>query len=249
MRRFSAKEQLRYASRFREVVQRGWLDFMQLFYPRLCIGCGESLNREEKDLCLTCMMELPLLPDQQMKGGGFMEERFHGRIELEGVTALLQYEKESVAQRILHDLKYHGNREIGRRLGGMLGAKLKQTSFATVDAVLPVPLHPNRLKSRGYNQSEWIAKGIAESLQKEVWTDVLRREVENVSQTKKDSFQRWKNVEGIFSLSDVRSLDGLHLLVVDDVLTTGATLEASILPLKSGKNVRVSVAVLAVVGL
>jgi predicted amidophosphoribosyltransferase len=105
------------------------------------------------------------------------------------------------------------------------------------------------LKSRGYNQSEWIAKGIAESLQKEVWTDVLRREVENVSQTKKDSFQRWKNVEGIFSLSDVRSLDGLHLLVVDDVLTTGATLEASILPLKSEKNVRVSVAVLAVVGL
>jgi predicted amidophosphoribosyltransferase len=131
----------------------------------------------------------------------------------------------------------------------MLGAKLKQTRFATVDAVLPVPLHPNRLKSRGYNQSEWIAKGIAESLQKEVWTDVLRREVENVSQTKKDSFQRWKNVEGIFSLSDVRSLDGLHLLVVDDVLTTGATLEASILPLKSEKNVRVSVAVLAVVGL
>lgn len=246
MKRFSAKSLWK---RLSNVVSAGWTDFVQLFYPRLCVGCGDSLNREEQDLCLSCMMELPFLPLQEMLGGGFLEERFHGRVELEGVTALLLYEKESVTQRILHSLKYHGNKEIGLRLGKMLGAKLKGSKYDWVDVVVPVPLHKNRTRSRGYNQSEWIAKGIAETLQKEVWTDVLWRVVENSTQTKKNSFERWENVKGIFQVCEGRDLKGLHILIVDDVLTTGATVEACALPLKTIEGVRLSVAALAAVGL
>lgn len=246
MKKFSLKNMTLQNRAWRNMASEGFRSLLDLFYPRLCIGCGDALFRNEKDLCLACLLELPLMRDND-KFDNFIEERFYGRLTIEHATSFLYYEKETVAQEILHEIKYHGNKELGRRLGAMLGAKMVRERFPQVDALVPVPLHPNKQKSRGYNQSEWIAKGLSEVLKVPVWTDVLERVVENTTQTKKDASQRWENVKGIFRLVNRRSVDGKHLLLVDDVLTTGATIEACAMPLLDVPNVRMSIASLAAV--
>ncbi len=223
-------------------------DFLSMFYPRTCICCGKALSRNETDLCMACEMELPFVPETIMTSGRAIAERFDGRVEVEGATALLRYEKETVSQHILHHIKYKGGKALGYRMGRMLGARLRGTRFQKMDALIPVPLHPNKFKLRGYNQSEWIAKGIGEALGIPVWTDVLVRTVENSTQTRKGAYERWENVKGIFQLVDESKIRGKQLLVIDDVMTTGSTVEACILPIEKVEGVKVSVATLAVVG-
>ncbi|MBO4531165.1 MAG: ComF family protein [Paludibacteraceae bacterium] len=221
-------------------------DLLDLFYPRFCIGCGATLIRDESDLCLSCLVGLPMITESY-RPENFIETRFYGRAKIESAASFLYYEKETMSQKILHEIKYHGNKELGRRLGRMFGSRLKGVMFKDVDALIPVPLHANKLKTRGYNQSEWIAKGMADSLERPVWTDVIERVVENSTQTKKSAYERWENVKGIFQLTHQREVEGTHLLIVDDVLTTGSTLEACVLPFKELKNIRISVATLAAV--
>ena len=224
----------------------GWHDLLDLFYPRTCVGCGRVLIRTETDLCMSCLLQLPIISNTN-KERNLMEERFYGRFDVEDAASFLYYEKETVAQSLLHEIKYRGNKELGKRLGRMFGARIKNRFFADVDGIIPVPLHANKMKSRGYNQSEWIAKGIAEAIEKPVWTDVLVRIVENATQTRKNAYERWENVKGIFRLLDKRDVEGKHLLIVDDVMTTGATMEACIAPFRDMKNVKISVATLAIV--
>lgn len=223
-------------------------DFLSMFYPRTCICCGRALKRNEKDLCMICEVELPFVPASVMTSGQPIAERFYGRVEVEGATALFRYEKETVSQHVLHHIKYKGGRSLGYRMGRMLGGRLCGTQFQEVDALIPVPLHPNKLKLRGYNQSEWIAKGIGDALNIPVWTDVLERMVENPTQTHKSAYERWENVKDIFRLTDESKIIGKRLLVVDDVMTTGSTVEACVLPIEKVDGVKVSVATLAVVG-
>ena len=226
---------------------RGWIyDFLNLLYPRVCIGCGEALFKNEEDLCLSCLLQLPLMRDNA-QFDNFIEERFYGRLKVEHATSFLYYEKETVAQKILHEIKYHGNKELGRRLGAMFGAKMLREQFPLPEALVPVPLHPNKLRLRGYNQSEWIAKGISETTGLPVWTNVLERIVENSTQTKKGVVERWENVKDIFQLTHQRAVDGCHLMIVDDVLTTGATIEACARPFSECEKVRISIAALAAV--
>lgn len=227
-------------------LQEKLADFIGLFYPCFCVGCGTPLRRGETDLCLTCLMNLPAIPTETMRTGA-LKEHVRGLVEIESATSFLAYGKEGIVQHILQEIKYKGNKELGRRLGRMFGAKLQGACLDGVDALLPVPLHPNKQKLRGYNQSEWIAKGMSEALGIPVWTDVLERKVENTTQTKKGAFERWENVKGIFGVTDATRLNGKHVVVVDDVLTTGATIEACILPMAEAENVKVSIATLAVV--
>ncbi len=224
-------------------------DFLELFYPRLCVGCGKKLYRDERFVCLECLSSLPLTQDHE-SADNFVEQHLYGRPFIESATALMLYEKESVPQKLLHEIKYHGAKELARSLGRMLGRDLRGGRFASVDMIVPVPLHPNRLKWRGYNQSEWFAMGLSEELGLPVRTDLVERVTETSTQTKKNAEERWENVQGIFSLkkdAPLQDIKGKHVLVVDDVITTGATLMACAAAIATIGDVRISAASLAAV--
>ena len=196
--------------------------FVELFYPRLCVGCGRKLFHDERFLCVECLSSLPLM----------------------------MYEKESAPQKMIHEIKDHGAKELAKSMGSMLGRELRNGRFASVDMIVPVPLHPKRLKWRGYNQSEWIAMGLSRELGVPVRTDLVERVVETSTQTTKNAEERWSNVKGIFSLKQTvqpRDLEGRHLLIVDDVITTGSTLMACAAAFSHVDNVKISAASLAAV--
>ena len=222
------------------------LDFFNLMYPDLCLVCGENLLKSEQCLCLTCLHEIPktnfhLLSDNPI------EKRFWGKTSIHRCTAFFFFQKGSPFQKLLHALKYKNIKEVGEILGKYAASDLLDSDdFATVDVIIPVPLHPNKYKLRGYNQSEWIGKGLSAILEKPQDITTLIRMKENTTQTKKSVFERYENTEGIFELKDKTSLVGKHILLVDDVLTTGSTLEACIKVLLEIKDIKISVFTLAV---
>jgi ComF family protein len=221
-------------------------DFINLLFPDLCIVCNENLQKNKQHICVNCLYGIPktnfhLLIDNPI------EKRFWGKVPVFRGTAFFYFQKGSPFQKLLHTLKYKGNKEIGEVLGKYAAADLLDSpDFRNVDVIIPVPLHPKRYKKRGYNQSEWIAKGLSEVLNIPQDTITLRRVRENTTQTKKSVFERYENTEGIFGLLDKNTLSGKHVLLVDDVLTTGSTLEACVNELLKSNNVKVSIFTLAV---
>lgn len=223
--------------------------FVEFFYPRLCVGCGRKLFQDEHFLCVECLSSLPLAQVHESEDN-FVEQHLYGRPYIESATTLMVYGKETVPQKIIHEIKYHGAKELAQSMGRMLGRQMKGGRFSSVDMIVPVPLHPKRLKWRGYNQSEWIAKGLSEELGVPVRTDLVERVVETSTQTNKNAEERWSNVKGIFALRQEVSTEGLkdhHLLIVDDVITTGSTLMACAAAFSHVDNVKISAASLAAV--
>lgn len=220
-------------------------DFISLFFPRLCAGCGEPLVHGEEEICIRCLADLPRTGFARFADNK-VAQVFWGRIPLEHAVSLCYFEKGSRLQKMFHRMKYRREPEVGRVLGRELGIELFSSSmFETLDAVIPVPLHPKKQKKRGYNQSEYIANGISEVMNIPVITDALIRNVHTSSQTRKSRYNRWENVKDIFNVTKKEKLRNLHLLVVDDVVTTGATLEACCAPLLKIPGVKVSIATLA----
>lgn len=220
-------------------------DFFSLFYPPYCYVCGKILVKNEKMVCSFCSTHLPYT-DFHTYTPNPMEKMFWGRVEVEAATALFFFRKGGAVQELVHQLKYKGRREIGFILGKQLGSVLLENNLlSTVDVIVPVPLHPKRKRKRGYNQSEMIAEGIASVMNRPVCTTALSRTVHNPSQTRRGVIERWDNVCRIFSLSDASAISDKHLLLVDDVVTTGATLEAAAHVLKTIPGVRISIAALA----
>lgn len=218
---------------------------LSIFYPNLCVGCGQILQENEAHLCLDCLLHLPETQSHVVDDNP-MEIIFRGRVHVENVYAFLQYRKGNLVQNILHQLKYKGNKEIGAYLGEMFGEKLHRAGkLADVDLILPIPLHPKKMKIRGYNQSEWIAKGLASATGIPYRTDILVRNTFTETQTKKSRFNRWQNVKDVFAIADVESLKNKHVIVCDDVLTTGATTEAAIQKILAVSGARVTVLTLA----
>jgi len=223
-----------------------FVDFIDLIFPDLCVVCGNNLQRNEHQLCLSCLVDIPRTNYHLIEGNP-VEKRFWGKVPVCRATSYFFFQKGSSFQKLLHILKYNGNKEIGVIMGKYAALDLLETpDFATVDLIIPVPLHPKKFKSRGYNQSEWIGKGIAMILNIPQDTSTLVRVKENPSQTKKSVYERFENTEGIFKLSDSTILAGKHVLLVDDVLTTGSTLEACILALLETEGIKISVFTLAV---
>ena len=218
---------------------------LSIFYPNLCVGCGQILQENEVHLCLDCLLHLP---ETQYHAGkdNPLETVFRGRARVENVYAFLQYRKGNHVQNILHQLKYKGNKEIGAYLGEMYGRKLCQSGkLKDVDLILPIPLHPKKMKIRGYNQSEWIAKGLTVATGIPYCTDILVRNTFTETQTKKSRFNRWQNVKDVFEIANFERIKGKHVIVCDDVLTTGATTEAAIQKILAVPGTRVTVVTLA----
>lgn len=217
----------------------------ELLFPRLCVVCGDKLIEQEQWICLHCLHHIPRTNYHQNPDNP-VSRLFYGRVQIEFATSFFYFSKGSNYQTLLHNLKYKGMKELGEEVGKQFGIDLLQSpEFSSVDVICPVPLHPQKEKKRGYNQSWWIASGIAGQMQKELSDNNLKRVTATETQTRKNRFERWLNVEGIFELSDPEAFSGKHILLIDDVVTTGSTLEACASSIISKTNARVSIATLA----
>lgn len=217
----------------------------ELFFPGLCVTCGRKLFAGEQHMCLFCMQDLPRT-NYHLETENRVAQLFWGRVDVEYATAWLYFRKGSRYRKLIHYLKYKGLKEIGESMGLLFGNDIKDSVFGQVDVLIPVPLHEKKLKARGYNQSEWIARGLSEALQKPMAADNLMRGKFTSTQTQKTRFERWQNVEGIFEASRPAEIAGKHVLLIDDVVTTGATLEAAISALLDAGAAKVSIAAVAV---
>lgn len=217
----------------------------ELLFPRLCVVCGDKLIEQEQWICLHCLHHIPRT-NFHLEPENRVAQLFYGRVKLEQATSFFYFSKGSPYQALLHNLKYKGMKELGQEIGKQFAIDLLQSpAFSSVDVICPVPLHPLKEKKRGYNQSWWIASGIAAQMQKELSSENLKRVTATETQTRKNRFERWQNVEGIFELTRPEEFSGKHILLVDDVVTTGSTLEACAHAILSKTNARVSIATLA----
>lgn len=232
---------------------RGWKELADMVWPRKCGVCGGYLGTDERFVCQECLKDMPLTYFWSWRGNP-AEQILWARTYFEGVVSLFYYSKDNDYRRLLHMLKYKGNIALGKWLGRMLGERMRSAEYPRPDVIIPVPLHWRRKWKRGYNQAEAIARGIAEGLGEEkvpVQTGVMRRIRYSTSQTHISVGSKWENVSGAFVLADKKKaaemLSGRHILIVDDVLTTGATAEACWDVLRTVPGVRISYASVAFV--
>jgi len=218
---------------------------VDLFYPRLCQACGRMLMTHEWVICNYCNVQLPIMNFENKKNNR-IEELFWGRVDIEAATAYYKYTKEGKVQHLIHQFKYKGFREVGLYVGKALGKQLQMSKrFNDIDIIVPVPLHISKLKKRGFNQSERFARGLAISMKAVVIDDNLYRKHASSTQTRKSRWERYKNVNDIFGIRNVSLFENNKLLLVDDVITTGSTIEGCARILNEIEGVKVSVAAMA----
>jgi len=222
-----------------------WDDFISLLFPRLCYACGNHLLRNESLICTECYVIIPRT-NYHLQDDNPVARLFWGRCRIEKAAAFSYYNKGSRIRKLIHNLKYNGIKEVGFELGRIYGASLKNSEFiAGIDLIIPVPLHPAKERARGFNQSELISRGLADAVMCPVDNISLRRITVSATQTKRSRYERWTNVEGIFGVSDATAIKGKHILLVDDVITTGSTIESCAAELLKIEGVRVSVVAMA----
>ena len=221
-------------------------DLINLLYPAPCLACGKVLHQNESLICLDCLFHLPRTNFHSDPANAVCQ-LFWGRAEVEMATAFLFFTKAGRVQHLIHQLKYSKKPEIGVYLGKLFGKDLlKALPFQQIDVIVPVPLHPKRIKVRGYNQSDQIAFGLSQTMNVPVDTTSFVRRTETETQTRKNRFSRWENVKEVFSVANEYALKNKHILLVDDVITTGATIEGCIRKLTAIEGARVSVVSLAI---
>ncbi len=197
-----------------------------LIFPNLCLQCSHELSRFEQHVCAFCWDKLQRTYFESYESESGMDQLFWGRIELSGTFALYFFEKEKPIQDILHALKYQFKAPLGRHFGELMGKTIfNSDKYKSIEALIPVPIHPQKRFLRGYNQSELLAEGIANILDLPVLLDVVHKKANNASQTRKNRFLRWDNASEQFSLGKTH-IPFRHIAIVDDVITTGSTLEA-----------------------
>ncbi|MBN2669418.1 MAG: ComF family protein [Bacteroidales bacterium] len=222
-----------------------WNDFISLLYPDTCKACGNALLKTEHYLCTKCRLDIPT-SDYWLHKDNPVNQIFWGRTPIEFASAFLLFSKGSRYRKLIHHLKYKGDKDAGIVLGELYGKTLaNQSLYKSIDYIIPVPLHPKKLKKRGYNQSDCIAKGLSKGIGAPYRTDILIRTVNTQTQTKKTKEERWNNVSGVFAVNNPEQLEGKHVLIVDDVITTGATIEHCALTMINASRCIVSVACLA----
>ena len=219
---------------------------IDLFFTKVCYACHEVLNDHEQDICTDCRNNLPVTNFHFHKDNN-VSKVFYARVKVEYGTALFRFEKKGLVQQLIHNLKYKGQESIGVFLGDWLGGELKTVKeYSEIDIVIPVPLHKNKLKKRGYNQVAQFAEHIASALNVKYIDNVLLKVTNTDSQVLKSRFARWTSNEELFTLQNKSAIANKHILLVDDLITTGATMEACINVLNQAKNIKISVACMAI---
>ena len=219
---------------------------LHLAFPHVCAGCGSDLLGKEHLLCLHCLNALPQTNFHKYTNNP-VEKIFWGRLPLSQATAQYYFTKESLLQHLLKQFKYRGNGALAFYMGQLMGHQLATAErFLQVDALVPLPLFAAKEKARGYNQATLLCNGIADVMDKPVLNNIVTRTTATESQTKKNRIERWQNMEDRFTLADATVIAGKHLLLVDDVVTTGATLEACGHAILTAENVQLSIATLCI---
>lgn len=219
-----------------------WHRLLDLISPRLCVVCGHRLSVTEEVVCASCNFHLPRTGFQHNAYENEMAKLFWGQIPIERATAFFYYEAHAETANILYELKYKDHPEIGEIFGRMFAREIKSAGFFDgIDGIIPIPLAKKRQRQRGYNQSQEIAQGISEMIGLPIYNKVVSRKVFQGSQTSKGRWERNENVENVFELLDAETIQGQHLLLIDDVVTTGATIIACAKELLKAGNVKISV--------
>jgi ComF family protein len=219
--------------------------FLHLLYPQICFGCGTDQVEKNMPLCNQCILDLPFTDFFSINENP-VEKIFWGRIPVQSAGALLFFTKDSLVQTLMTQLKYHHNKKVGILFGQLMGQAIAaEKKFEQIDLMIPIPILASKMNSRGYNQSQVIAMGIQQVWKRPIIQDVLIKKNWTNSQTKKDRKARLQQVPDLFILNQANSIEGKNILLVDDVLTTGATLEAAIETLMAGSPASVSIAVAA----
>ncbi len=219
---------------------------LTLFFPKLCLACGANPPPQEQEICIYCQYYLPKTEFHLDLENPFTE-RFWGRVKIEGGASLYYFMKNGRTQKLIHNLKYKGKRKIGIKLGELYGKDLRLAKgFENIDMILPVPLHPKKEHSRGYNQCDLLARGLSETMEIPWRKGILVKTINNTSQTRMTRIERLENVRTSFKINKPEQLRGKHVLIVDDVLTTGATLEACAEKVLEIPHTKVSLATIAI---
>lgn len=220
------------------------MEFSHLFFPAVCMVCGEELVQSEECICLRCVYKLPRTHNFKYPDNA-AEQLMAGRIPFERIASFCVYAKKGMLPPLIHQLKYHQHKEVGILLGRIFGEDLLGSDFLKpIDVIVPVPLHPKKEKIRGFNQAEMIARGLSEATSLPLLPGILIRAIFNPTQTKRSKTQRWENVKHIFRVNDPDAFAHKHLLLVDDVITTGSTIEACGVALQLCRQLKISVATL-----
>lgn len=220
-------------------------DIFYVFYPNLCINCETTLLQNEKFLCTFCKNDLPIIDDNEHINVTLMST-FYGRIPVEKVRSFLYYQKDGITQKLIHQLKYKNQPEIGVFIGEWFGSNLVEMNvFEDIDYIVPVPLHPQKQRKRGYNQVTLFGETLSKILDIEYKANVLIRSSTTKTQTLKQRFERFSDSNTKFKLANTIIFENKHVLLIDDVITTGATIEACANELLKTKNITISVATMA----
>ncbi len=219
-----------------------WTKLFDMVAPRPCAVCGGRLSAEERIICSQCHLHLPLTHYEEHATDNPLARLFWGLLPIERATALFHYEPQSDCSQMIYDMKYRGMREIGVALGCLTAQRaMAQGFFSGIDALVPMPITRSRQWQRGYNQSREIARGVSEATGLPIYNKVVKRIRFTTSQTAQHAWERLRNVEGAFQLVDAGQIAHRHVLLIDDIVTTGATLTACGLELAKAEGVRISV--------
>ncbi len=220
-------------------------DLIGLLFPNLCNACGIPLFQNEPIICTKCLYDLPFT-DYHLHAGNRVAKQLWGRLPINAAMAMLYFRKGGKVQNLIHNLKYNNKTDVGVFLGNLLGDRLKTSgAYQEIDLIIPVPLHHKKLRKRGYNQSTYIAQGVAEKMEIPFTETQLIRHVETDSQTKKNRYNRYENMQSVFSVTNPKEILNKRILLIDDVITTGATLEACAVTLLENGAGQVSISTLA----
>ena len=223
-----------------------WNNLLDLFFPNLCLLCGTPLAEGERHVCLHCWHRLPFTR-YETKEDTPPIRLFSGKYPVTKATAYLRFAKGNSTRKLIHSLKYKDNKELAYFLGRHAAFDLKAAGvFDNIDLLVPIPLHPQRQRKRGYNQAEWIANGVASIFHTPVETSAIQRHLFTETQTRRSIFRRWTNVQDIFQVTQPTVFAGKHILIIDDVLTTGATTGACARALYDASGARISIFCLSI---
>lgn len=227
-------------------LQAGYItDFISLLFPELCQACGVSLITGEELICTDCLYHLPFT-DFHLKPDNMVARQFWGKINLEAAYAMCYFTKGGKMQHLMHQFKYKGVQKVGNMLGNIAGGQLAvNPAFSSADLIIPVPLHKSRLRKRGYNQSVCFAEGLSQKLNAPVEDNNLVRIRATETQTHRSRFSRFENMQQVFALNNPEKLVNKHVILVDDVVTTGSTLEACGAELLKVEGLKLSIATIA----